>query len=251
VSSTVANVLLLVAIGAATALATGLGALPVWILRDGASGVEAALLGLAAGVMGVAAIVGLLVPGLDQGPGGSVIAGAVVGCLFLFGARRLIERSDTGRRLAVGSGGPTSLLVFGVLFVHSLPEGMAMGTAYASGTAGLGLFVILAIAIQNIPEGTAVAIPLAAAGVGRTRQFWAAVATSAPQPLAAPASYLLVEQVQSLLPFSFGFAGAAMLALVAVEMLPRAVRDGGPARALAGAACGAALMALFSLLLGV
>ena len=63
-----------------------------------------------------------------------------------------------------GAGGRTSVLVFAVLFVHSLPEGLAIGTAYASDTAGLGLFVILAIAIQNIPEGTSVAIPMAAAG---------------------------------------------------------------------------------------
>ncbi|MBK5219304.1 MAG: hypothetical protein JJE35_05920 [Thermoleophilia bacterium] len=45
--------------------------------------------------------------------------------------------------------------------------------------------MIVAIAIQNIPEGTSVAIPMAEAGFGRGRQFWAAVATSAPQPVGA------------------------------------------------------------------
>jgi ZIP family zinc transporter len=69
-----------------------------------------------------------------------------------------------------------------VLFVHSLPEGFAVGTAFASDRSGLSLFVILAIAIQNVPEGTSVAIPMAEAGLGRRRQFWAAVATSAPRP---------------------------------------------------------------------
>ena len=250
-SSVALNVLLLTAIGAATALATGLGAWPVWVLRDSVAEVEPVLLGFASGVMAVAAIAGLLLPGFDQGSAGSVLAGAVVGCLFLLVARRLIERTGTGRRLAAGAGGATGLLVFGVLLVHSLPEGMAMGTAYASHEAGLGLFVILAIAIQNVPEGTAVAIPLAAAGIGRRRQFWAAVGTSLPQPVAAPAAYLLVEEVQALLPFSFGFAGAAMLALIAVEMLPRAVRGRHAARAAGGMAIGAALMTAFSLLLGV
>ena len=43
-----------------------------------------------------------------------------------------------------------------------VPEGFAIGTAYASETAGLSLFVIIAIAVQNIPEGTSVAIPMAA-----------------------------------------------------------------------------------------
>ena len=82
--------------------------------------------------------------------------------------------------------------------------------------------MILAIAIQNIPEGTSVAIPMAEAGFSRTRQFWAAVGTSAPQPVGALVAFLLVEQIQSLLPFSFAFAAGAMLALIVVEILPKA-----------------------------
>jgi zinc transporter, ZIP family len=112
------------------------------------------------------------------------------------------------------------VLVFVVLLVHSLPEGFAIGTAYASDTAGLSLFVITAIGVQNIPEGTSVAIPMAAAGFSRSRQFWAAVATSAPQPIGAAVAFLLVEQIEPLLPFSFGFAAGAMLALVVAELLP-------------------------------
>ena len=77
-----------------------------------------------------------------------------------------------------GAGVRRSVLVFGVLLVHSLPEGFAMGPDNASQTEGLGLFVILAIALQNIPEGTSVAIPMEAAGFKPRQQFWAAVATS-------------------------------------------------------------------------
>lgn len=97
-----------------------------------------------------------------------------------------------------------------------------MGTAFASDRAGLSLFVILAIAIQNIPEGTSVAIPMEEAGFSRTRQFWVAVGTSAPQPVGAVIAFVAVERINGLLPFSFAFAAGAMLALIAVEMLPRA-----------------------------
>ena len=144
----------------------------------------------------------------------------------------------------------TSILVFAVLLVHSLPEGFAIGTAYASDTAGLSLFVIVAIAIQNIPEGTSVAIPMATAGFSRTRQFWAAVATSAPQPVGAVIAFLLVEQIGSLLPISFGFAAGAMLALVAIELAPEAIRGSWRA-ACAGGALGAAAMLGLSAALGV
>jgi ZIP family zinc transporter len=135
--------------------------------------------------------------------------------------------------------------------VHSLPEGFAIGTAYGSETAGLGLYVILAIALQNIPEGTSVAIPMDAAGFTRRQQFWAAVLTSAPQPIGALIAYALVTQVSALLPASFGFAAGAMLALVAVELAPQAFTAPGRALAAAGTAAGAGLMIALALLLGV
>jgi zinc transporter, ZIP family len=109
-----------------------------------------------------------------------------------------------------------------VLFAHSLPEGLAIGTAYASDTAGLSLFVLAAIALQNVPEGTAVAIPMREAGFGRSAQFWAAVLTSAPQPPGAVLAFVLVERVRALLPISFAFAAGAMLALVVSELVPEA-----------------------------
>ena len=109
-----------------------------------------------------------------------------------------------------------------MLFVHSIPEGFAMGTAYASERQGLGLFVILAIALQNVPEGTTSAIPMHDAGFSRWQQFWAAVLTSAPQPVGAIAAYLLVEEIDGLLPVSFAFAAGAMLSLVVVEIVPQA-----------------------------
>jgi ZIP family zinc transporter len=145
----------------------------------------------------------------------------------------------------------TSALVFLVLFVHSLPEGFAVGTAFARIVAGLSLFVILAIAIQNVPEGTSVAIPMAEAGFGRGRQFWAAVATSAPQPVGALIAYFAVEEVSGLLPVSFAFAAGAMLALIVVEMLPEAYGGGDRLGPSAGIAAGATLMLALSLLLGV
>ena len=80
-----------------------------------------------------------------------------------------------------------------MLLVHSLPEGLAIGSAYASSTEGLAGFIVAAIAIQNIPEGTSVAIPLAMEGVSPKRQFWAAVASSSPQIPGAAIAFLLVE----------------------------------------------------------
>lgn len=241
-------VLLLAACG--TTLATGLGAIPVFFLGHRAAQLTPLLLGFAAGVMGVASIAGLLIPATEEGSTLAVLSGLAVGAGLLGVVRSRLDpqTSFMGRS---GPGASTSALVFLVLFVHSLPEGFAVGTAFASDRAGLSLFVILAIAIQNIPEGTSVAIPMAAAGFSRTRQFWAAVGTSAPQPVGALVAFLLVEQIQSLLPFSFAFAAGAMLALIAVELLPKAYAGQARLGPSGGVVLGGAVMLGLSFALGV
>lgn len=242
---------LLAAAGTGTALATGLGAVPVFALGRRADALRPLLWGLAAGVMAVASVVGLLAPALDEGSAGAVAGGLLAGVLFLIGGRRALARRDVHVGSLRGDGVRRSVLVFGVLLVHSLPEGFAIGTAFASERAGLGVFVLLAIAVQNIPEGTASAIPMRDAGFPAAQQFWAAVATSAPQPVGAVAAFLLVEQIEALLPLSFAFAAGAMLALIVLELVPQAFTARTWRAALAGAAAGAALMLALSAAIGV
>lgn len=245
------EVLVLALAGTATALATGVGAIPVSRLGARADAIRPALWGLTVGLMSVASVVGLLLPALDEGSDASVLVGLAVGVLFLLAGKQTLDARDVHVGALHGAGVRRSMLVFGVLLVHSLPEGLAIGTAYASDTQGLGLFVILAIALQNVPEGTSVAIPMEAAGFRPRQQFWAAVATSAPQPVGALLAYALVNEVESLLPFSFAFAAGAMLALVVIELAPEAFRRGSVLTALAGALVGAALMLVLAALLGV
>jgi zinc transporter, ZIP family len=244
----VSDALALTAIAAATAVATGIGAIPVALLGTRAAALQPGLGGLAAGVMAVAAVVGLAIPAFRQG------SAAVVAPCLLGGAFALVlvrRRLSAHHRAALSLADERSLLVFGVLFAHSFPEGLAIGSAYASTTADLGAFVIAAIAIQNVPEGTAVAIPLREAGRSASAQIFAAVLTSAPQIPGALIAWVAVDQVRSLLPASFALAGGAMLALVLVDTLPDAWSRGQPAQALAGFAVGAGVMLAVSALLGI
>ena len=240
------DITVLVLAATATAFATGLGAIPVFLLGRRAEGLRPLLLGATVGLMAVAAVVGLLRPALQEGGPGSVLGGLLVGVAFLVVATLVVDRPRSHAGRLQGARLRLSVLVFAVLFVHSLPEGFAIGTAYASNRAGLSLFVILAIGLQNIPEGTSIAIPMEAAGFSWHRQFWAAVLTSAPQPLGAVIAFLLVGHVKALLPFSFAFAAGAMLALVAVELIPPAFARGSRYRAGSGALAGGALMILLA-----
>ena len=103
---------------------------------------------------------------------------------------------------------------------------------------------------------------MSAAGISASRQFWAAVLTSVPQPIGAVIAYVLVEEISALLPISFAFAAGAMLALVAVEVIPSALHaapgvrplrgwKAPPLQTLIGAVAGALVMVALSLLLGV
>ena len=88
------QLLTVVALGVATALATGLGTIPVFFLGRRASIWEPALWGLAAGVMTVASIVGLLLPATDEGSTAEVVAGFLVGVAFLTVARLALRGRD-------------------------------------------------------------------------------------------------------------------------------------------------------------
>ena len=245
------DILVLVLAGTATAFATGLGVLPVFLMGSKAELLRPILLGTAIGAMTVASLLGLLKPAIEEGGTVEIVLGLFAGGLLVVGAHRLLARRDVHVGDLRGSGVRLSVLVFGVLFVHSLPEGLAIGTAYASDLAGLSLFVILAIGLQNIPEGTSVAIPMAEAGFSRSSQFWAAVLTSAPQPVGAVLAFLVVEHVRGLLPASFAFAAGAMLALVAFELVPQAFGPSRWLRASVGSAAGAAAMLVLAAIAGV
>src|SRR3954471_14228692 len=215
--------------GFATALATGLGAVPVFLLGDRAERLRKPLTALAAGLMLVASA-SLLAPAFRDGAVPVVITAGLAGALFVMAARARLEQRGRYRG-SEHAAARRSLLVFAVLLVHSLPEGLAIGAAWAAPSAALGPFVVAAIALQNVPEGTAAAIPMAAAGYSRSRQFGGAVATSAPQPVGAALAYLLVEEVQALLPVSLAFAAGAMLAVVVSELLPELRRSNTPRHA--------------------
>lgn len=242
------ELVVLALVGLATALATGLGVLPVWWMGRRAATLTPAFEGAVAGIMVVAAVAGLLVPAIDEGRPGAVAAGLVVGVAFLLATRRLLARGERGRRL--GAVGRRAWLVVAVLFVHSLPEGFAIGTAFASDRASLDVFIALAIGLQNVPEGTATAVPMAEAGAGRLRQLLTAIGTSLPQPVGAVVAYLLAEQVDALLAASFAFAAGAMLALVVVDVAPAAMGRGHRRAGALGVACGCATMLALTALLG-
>lgn len=204
----------------ATALATGLGALPfvfVPAMSRRWLGISNAI---AAGFM-LSASGALLIEGLIRGVG-RVLAGAAVGGLFIAVTHRLITGRETLRLGRLQSADARkAILIIGVMTLHSLSEGVGLGVSFGGG-AELGIFITIAIAIHNIPEGLAISLVLVPRGSGVLAAACWSVFSSLPQPLVAPLAYLFVEQVRPFLPAGFGFAAGAMAWLVFTELVPDA-----------------------------
>ena len=92
--------------------------------------------------------------------------------------------------------------------------------------------------MHNIPEGTAVSLPLRANGASVWRCVYYSILTSLPQPIVAVPAFLLVSIFQPLLPASLGFAGGAMIFLVIQELLPESFEHSSPTEAAWGVTIG-------------
>ena len=146
----------------------------------------------AAGLM-LAASLGLAYEGALRGPVG-VLVGAGLGFVFIILVRRLVSVEEHPAVFA-GLGGLDArkgLLIVGLMTAHSFTEGVGLGVSFGSGT-DLGLFITLAIAVHNIPEGLAISLVLVPRGVGVGRAAFWSVFSSLPQPLMAVPAFVFVE----------------------------------------------------------
>ena len=219
--------------GLLASLACGLGVLPLLVKGIDPSRHTGIGYAFAGGLMFAASVYNLILPGLtmadqfaDLRDVAPVLLGMLLGCGFLWWVDRYLSPERMERKQWSRWGGRTELLIFFAMMVHSIPEGVAVGVGYTSGelqNTHLGSYIALAIAIHNVPEGLAVAIPMRAAGASVHKCFWAAVATSLPQPIAAIPACLLAWFFQPLMPVLMGFAAGAMIFLVLLELIPHAL----------------------------
>ena len=230
-----------------TALATGLGALPFVFFPDMGRSWLGFANSLAAGFM-LGASAALFWEGGRIGVL-RAIGGALLGLLFIELTRRRLGHQDAELHFGAlrGADAKKALLIVGVMTVHSFTEGVGVGVSFGGGEA-LGAFITAAIAVHNIPEGLAISLVLVPRGVTAWRAAGWSIFSSLPQPLMAVPAFLLVEWFEPVLPVGLGFAGGAMVWMVAKELVPEA-REDLSARAVAGVvALATGVMILFQLL---
>jgi ZIP family zinc transporter len=231
-----------------TALATGLGALPLLVGR--LSGREA--LGIAnaaaSGVM-LGASASLLFEAVDRNASRSAL-GAMACVAFVVLASRYLRAHP--RDVALGSlrgeDAVRGLLIVVVMTVHSVAEGVGVGAAFGGGET-LGLLIAVAIAVHNVPEGLAISFVLVPRGTPVARAAGWSIFSSLPQPVLAVPAFLFVAAFEGVLPAALAFAAGAMVWIVARQLVPEALEHARPGNVAATLAACFAAMTTFQLAL--
>lgn len=232
-----------------TALATGLGALPLLVARASGRNALGIANAAASGVM-LGASVSLAFEALHRSRATTAL-GLAAGVAFIVVVSRFLHAPH--RELELGSlrgdDAVKALLIVAVMTVHSVAEGVGVGAAFGGGET-LGILIAVAIAVHNIPEGLAISLVLVPRGTSVHAAAGWSIFSSLPQPLLAVPAFLFVDAFQGVLPAALGFAAGAMVWMVARELLPEALAQTS-ARAVAGTAIAsfAAMIAFQAILL--
>ncbi len=247
-------------------LGTMLGSAFVFFIRDKMSDrTQKTLLGFASGVMVAASVWSLLIPAMEMeaSKGAWSVMPAAVG--FMLGIFFLLALDELTPHLHIGSKNPegprshlsrTAMLALAVT-IHNLPEGLAVGISFVSaeqGAAGLSMASAIAvsvgIAIQNIPEGAIISMPMRAEGNSKWRSFMLGSLSGAVEPIGGFAVVLMASLIAPVLPYMLAFAAGAMLYVVVEELIPEASAGQHTNLSTIGFAVGFVLMMILDVVLG-
>ena len=208
--------------------ATSLGsALVLFFKKDISPKVNTAFLGFASGVMIAASVWSLIIPSIEA----SETVGFVIGGFFLVLLDHAVPHLHRGT--ACEEGPHTKRLkksakMFLAVTIHNIPEGLAVGFAFGAAAGGeqggyiAALALAIGMAIQNLPEGAAVSLPMKYETGSRWKAFAYGVGSGAVEPLFAVVGYFLAASVSVLQPWLLAFAAGAMIFVVIEDLIPDA-----------------------------
>ena len=247
-------------------LGTMLGSSFVFLMKEEMSvRLQKSLLGFASGVMVAASVWSLLIPAMEMEAHRGVWSVLPASVGFLLGIGFLLLIDELTPHLHIGTDKPeglrahlsrTAMLALAVT-IHNLPEGMAVGVVFAGadqGAANISLASAIAvsvgIAIQNIPEGAIISMPMRAAGNSRGKSFLIGTLSGVVEPIGALAVILLASMLLPALPFLLAFAAGAMFYVVVEELIPEASNGQHSNLSTIGFAIGFVLMMVLDVVMG-
>ncbi len=238
---------------------TTLGAAGVFFVKNDIGGkIQSGFLGFAGGVMVAASVWSLLLPGIEFAEENGQISWLVITGGFLLGVVLLLVVDyliGQWERLKVQKN--TAMLVVAIT-AHNIPEGMAIGLAFSLAAqnpdepALLSGAIALAagIAIQNFPEGTAVALPLIQNGFSKRKAFFIGSMSAVVEPVFGVAAAALAGAVRIGMPWFLSFAAGAMIYVVVQELIPEAYAGEGEKSGTLGFIVGFLVMMILDVAMG-
>ena len=219
------------------------------------------MLSFAAGVMLAAAVLGLIMPSLEQGMQRSTAYGIITCVAGIFAGAvclNLIDKLVPHLHKLAGADaeehhnkqlGKVMLFVTAIA-IHNLPEGLAAGVGFGSGDTAQALLIAGGIALQNIPEGMIIIGPMISAGVSLKKAFIYALITGFIEVIGTFIGYFAINISEVILPFALSFAGGTMLYVVSDEMIPETHAHGSQRGATYALLAGFCVMLISDILLG-
>ena len=249
------ELVILTAVGVGSA--TIFGAVVGFIFKKLSHRFSDIVISFAAGVMLAAAVLGLVLPAVEEGGKFGLIyaiAGIFAGALCL----NLIDKLVPHMHKIIGTdteAHPNANLSKVLLFVtaiaiHNLPEGIAAGVGFGSGDTSKALLIAGGIALQNIPEGMVIIGPMLAAGASPKKAFILAMLTGVVEVVGTFIGYFAVSISTAILPFALAFAGGTMLYVISDEMIPETHAHGNQRGATYSLLVGFCVMLVSDVLLG-
>ncbi|MBI2974431.1 MAG: ZIP family metal transporter [Deltaproteobacteria bacterium] len=247
-------------LGAAfAALVTALGAALIFTHKEFKQSLLDVMLGFAAGIMMAASFWSLLAPSIEMSEEMGYIKwvppliGFLAGGVFLRLIDKLVPHLHLGFPIETAEGIKTSwrrsVLLTLAITLHNIPEGLAIGVAFGSVSAGLpsatlagAIALAIGIGIQDFPEGLAIAMPLRREGLSRLKSFMIGALSGVVEPIAAVIGAGAVIISRPILPYALAFAAGAMIFVVVEEVIPESQTGGNRDLATLGAMVGFAVM---------
>ena len=206
---------------------TALGAACVFFLKNQIPAlVQKGLLGFASGVMVAASVWSLLIPAIEMSEDMGRMAfvpgavGIAVGMAFLLLMDRLVPHLHLGAEKSEGLPAhlkKTTMLVLAVT-LHNIPEGMAVGVAFAGYLSGEGTITLAGAAALAM----VISLPLRSEGQSRLKAFVYGTLSGIVEPIGAVITIVFAGILTPILPYILSFAAGAMLYVVVEELIPEA-----------------------------
>lgn len=247
-------------------MGTLLGAVFVFFLKKEINPkIQKILIGFAAGVMIAASIWSLIIPSIEEASASGLevpwlpaAIGFALGMIFLLIFDSLLphQHLDSNETEGIKTHLSKSKLLFFSITLHNIPEGLAVGAVLAGFVSGNNLSylalisLVVGIAIQNIPEGAIVSLPLYISTGKKSRSFLYGLFSGIVEPIAAIVMFFLVKELNFLLPYFLSFAAGAMIYVVVEELIPESQTGKHSNLATIGLMVGFLLMMILDVALG-